>query len=88
MTQLYTVCGARPINNQIILFNGHNRHFDEFSLHYLEYQKMHHSILKSDDFGNDYPNENGPNANLNYFYNYIKASWMFKCGTTKNHLDK
>ena len=49
---------------------------------------MHHFILKSDDFGNDYPNENGPNANLNYFYNYIKASWMFKCGTTKTHLDK
>ena len=31
-TQLSTLCGASPINNQILLFGVHDSHFDDHTL--------------------------------------------------------
>ena len=38
-------------------------------------------ILKSDDYINDHPNDNGPNSKLKALYNNFKAKWMMKYGT-------
>ena len=35
-TKFSTVCGASTIKNQIILFDGHDIHFDECELLYIE----------------------------------------------------
>ena len=42
-SQLYTVCGANPINNQIRFFNGHGIVLDDHTLCFMEYQTYNHS---------------------------------------------
>ena len=32
MVKLSNICGASPVSNQILFFNGHNSHFDNLSL--------------------------------------------------------
>ena len=32
LNQFSNLCGASPVNNQILFFDGHNSHFDERSL--------------------------------------------------------
>ena len=35
MTQLSNVCGASPVNNQILFFDGHDSHFEDGALRKL-----------------------------------------------------
>ena len=84
MTQLSNVCSASPINNQILLFDGHDSHFDDCSLRQMMCKKIQPFVLK---YGNsiDYQtNDNVPNAKLNSFYNVVKSVWMLKYGITKS----
>ena len=39
-TQFSNVCGASPINNQIIFFDGHNNHFDDSALIHTEHRNL------------------------------------------------
>ena len=69
MTQLSNVCGAYSINNQILFFGGHDSHFDDLTPSYIEKLHIHPFVLKVGKYGNNRPNENGPNIQRKYLYN-------------------
>ena len=83
MTQFSNICGASPVINQIIFFNGHDSHFDDRDLAHMQNKKILPFILKSGDSINNQPNDNGPNSTLKALYNRSKAKWMVKYGTTR-----
>ena len=83
MIQLSTVCDASTMNNQIILFDGHDIHFEDCELHYMEDITIQPFVLKAGNSGNYQPNDNGPNEKLKSCYNDTNTSWMLKYGTTK-----
>ena len=83
MTQFSNICGASPVNNQILFSNGHGSHFDNCALKQMQKQKIHPFILKVGDSINDQLNFNGPNSTLKALYNISKAKWMLKYGTTR-----
>ena len=39
MTQLFNICGASPINNNILFFDGHDSHFDDRNLIEMQIKK-------------------------------------------------
>ena len=83
MTQFSNICGASPVNNQILFFGGHDSHFDDRSLTKMQSKNIQLFVLKSGDSINDQPNDNGPNSKLKSLYNVLKAKWMLKYGTTR-----
>ena len=82
-TQFSNVCGASPVNNQILFFDGHGSHFDDGALRQMMYKNIQPFVLKSGDSINNQPNDNGPNAKLKSLYNVAKSAWMLEYGTTK-----
>ena len=83
MNQLYTVCGASPINNQILSFDGHDIHFDGYALLFMEDENIQPLLLKSINSGNYHPNYNGTNVKLKSCLNNAKSTWILKYGTTQ-----
>ena len=83
VTQFSKICGASPVNNQIIFFDGHDSHFDDRALTHMKSKNIQPFILKVGDSINDQPNDNGPNSTLKALYNRSKAKWMVKDGTTR-----
>ena len=83
MSQLSNVCGASPVNNQIIFFDGRDTHFDDCTLIHMEHRNIQPFILKLGNYVKYQPNDNRPDAKLKYLYNEMKYSWMLKYGTTK-----
>ena len=83
MTQFSNICGASPVNNQILLFNGHHSHFDDRALAHMQNKNIQPFILKVGESINDQPNDNGSNSTLKALYNLSKANWMVKYGTTR-----
>ena len=82
-TQFSNRCGASPVNNQIIFFNGHDSHFGDRTLTQMQRKNIQPFILKAGYFINDRPNDNGPNSKLKALYNILKDKWMLKYGTTR-----
>ena len=64
MTQFSKVCGAYPFNNQKLLFDGHNSHFDDGTLRQMMCKNVQPFLIKSGDSINDHPNYNGPDSKL------------------------
>ena len=90
MTQFSNICGAYPVNNRILFFNGHDSHFDNRALTQMQSKNIQPFIIKAGDSINDQTNENGPNSTLKALYNIPKAKWMLKYGTTRfkpNHMN-
>ena len=83
MTQFSTIFGASPISNKILFFDGHDSHFDDCALSFIEDHKIQPLVLKSGDSGNDHSNNNGPDEKLKPYYNDVKASWIINDETTK-----
>ena len=81
MTQLSNVCGASPVNNQILFFDGHDSHFNNGTLRQMMCKNIQPFVLKYGNSTNDQPNENGPNSKLRSLYNVAKSAWMLKHGT-------
>ena len=53
MTQFSNICGASPVNNQILFFDGHDSHFDDRALTHMQNKNIQPFILKADDSIND-----------------------------------
>ena len=68
MTKFSNRCGASPVNNQMIFFNGHDSHFDGCALTQMQKKNIHPFILKVSDSINYQPNDNGPNSKLKALY--------------------
>ena len=83
MTQFSNICGAYPVNNQILFYDGHDSRFDDRALTQMQSKNIHPFILKAGDSINAQPNDNGPNLTLKALYNISKAKWMLKYGTTR-----
>ena len=81
--QLSNICGASPINNKILLFDGHGSHFNNGALRKMNYTKIQPFLLKVGNNINDQNNDNVPNAKLKSLYNMAKSVWMLKYGATK-----
>ena len=79
MTQFSTIFGVYPISNKILFFDGHDSHFDDCALSFIEDHKIQPLVLESGDSGNDQTNNNGPDEKLND----VKASWIINDKTTK-----
>ena len=86
MTQISNICGASPVNNQIIIFDGHERDFDDLTLIHTEHQNIQPFVLKSGDSINDQTNYIGSNEKLNYIYNQDNYECIMKYGTIKFYL--
>ena len=69
MTQLSNICGAPPVNNQILFFDGQDSHFDDRSLTQTQSKNIQPFIFKAGEFINDQPNDNGPTSILKALYN-------------------
>ena len=83
MTQFSNICGASPVNNQILFSDGHDSHFDDRTLTKTQIKNIHPFILQSGESINDQTNDNGPNSKRKALYNISKAKWMLKYGTTR-----
>ena len=68
-TQFYNVCGASPVKNKILFFDGHDSHFDERTLIQMKCKTIQQFVLKIGESINDQPNNNGPNSKLKSLYN-------------------
>ena len=68
MTQFSNVCGASPVKNQIIFFDGHDSHFDDRTLIHMKFRNIQPFILKAGDLINDQSNYNGTNFKLKSLY--------------------
>ena len=84
MNQFSNVCGTSPVKNQIILFDGHDSHFDNRALRQMMYRNIQPFVMKSGNSINDQPNYNGPNSKLKSLYNVVNSVWMLKYVTTKH----
>ena len=82
-TQLSNVCGASPINNQIIFFDGHDSHFDDHTPINMECCNIQTFVLKGGDSTNGQPNDNVPYSKLKSLYNDVNAVWILEYGTSK-----
>ena len=49
MTQFSNICGASPVNNQIIFFDGHDSHFDDRALTQMQSKNIQPFTPKSCD---------------------------------------
>ena len=67
MTQFSNICGASPVKNQILFFNGHNSHFNDRALTHMQIKNIQPFILKAGDSINNQPNDNGPNSTLRLY---------------------
>ena len=74
MTQFSKICGASPVNNQILFFDGHNSNFDNHDLTKMQSKNIQPFVLKAGDYINKQPNDHRPNSKLKPLYNNSKAN--------------
>ena len=82
MTQFSNICGASPVNNNIIFFDGHGSNFDDCTLRHMEHQNIQPFLPKSGNSINNQNNDNGPDTKMMSLYNQEKSEWMLKYWTT------
>ena len=91
MTQLYNICGASPVNNQILFFGGNDSHFYDRALTQMKIKNIQPFILKAGDSINNQPNDNRPNSKLKALYNISKRKvyaevWYHEVSTSPHEL--
>ena len=83
-TSLFSrTCGSIKINPQVLLFDGHDSHFDDWATHIMLSHHIYPFILKVGNYTNDQPNDNGPNLKLKRYYSISKVKWQRQLGTMK-----
>ena len=83
MAQLPNKCGTSPVNNKILFFDVHGRHFNDRALRKMMCKNIQPFVLKSSNSINNQPNDNGPNTKLKSLYNVAKSVCMLEYGTTQ-----
>ena len=83
INQLSKICGASPVNNQILFFDGNDSHFDDRALTQTQSKNIQTFIIKAGDPINDHPNDNRHNSKLKVLYKMSKAKCMLKYGNTR-----
>ena len=73
MPKFYNICGASPVKNHILFFDGNDSHFDNRTLKKMQSKNIHPFKLKKGDSINDQHNNNSPNSRLLSLYNVLKS---------------
>ena len=68
MSLFSRACIYSNINQQVLLFDSHDRHVDDRSTNIILSHHISPFILKVGDSTNDQPNYNGPNLKLKRYY--------------------
>ena len=82
MTQFSNICGASPVKNQILFFDGHGSQFDNCARIKMTCKNIQPFVRKSGDSINDHNKDNCANSKLKSLYNVANIAWMLKYGTT------
>ena len=82
-TQFSNICGASPVKNQVIFFDGHDIHFGDRALTQTQRKNIQPFIPKGGDSINNQPNENMPNSKLKALYNTSTANRMLNYVTPR-----
>ena len=83
MSLFSRTCGSIKMNPQVLLFDGHDIHFDDRATHILQSHHISPFVLKAGNSTNDQPNDNGPNLKLKRYYGIAKVKWQRQHGTMK-----
>ena len=83
MSHFPSMCVSSPINYQVLLYDGHDSHFDYRVLNILHRHHILSLILRSGDSVHDKPNNNGQNMKINDLYGNEIMNWMRQHGTLK-----
>ena len=62
MAQFSNICGASPVNNQILFFDVNDSHFDDRTLTQMQRKNIQPFIFKAGYSIADQPNDNRPNS--------------------------
>ena len=62
------VCGSKKINTQVLLYDGHDSHFEEKAIQILRSDHIKPFVLKVGDPRNDQKNDNGPSLKQKGMY--------------------
>ena len=80
---LKTFYAANSPNTQVLLYDGHDRFFDDKYIHILCSHHIKSFVLKAGESGNDKPNDNGPNLEMKGLYGRSRMNWQRQHGTLK-----
>ena len=83
MSHFASVCWSSSLNNQGILYDGHDSNVDDRVLYILRKHNINPFILKSGDSVHFQPNYNCPNIKLNNLYGNEIMNWMIHHRTLK-----
>ena len=83
MRILSRTCGASKSNQQVLLFDGHEIHFNDRATHLVRYHHIYPFILKAGDYTNYQPNDNGTNLKLNIYDGIAKLKFQRQHGNMK-----
>ena len=82
-TQFSNICGASPVNNQILLFSGHDSHFDDCYLKKCKGKNSSPSYLKQVTPSTTSPMITGLTQNWSLSASFWRLSGCWSMGTTR-----
>ena len=74
---------SKNLNPQVLLYDGHDSHFDDKVIHILHSHHIKPFILKVGDSLKEQTNYNGPNLKLRGFYGQSRMNLQRQHGTLK-----
>ena len=77
------MCCSSPLNPQVLLYDAHDRHFDDRELDIIRKHNKQSFILKAGVSVHDHPNNKDPNMKLKNVYGNTRTNWMRQHGTLK-----
>ena len=77
------MCCYSALNPQVLLYDGHEIHFDDMELEIICRHNIQYFILKAGNYVHDHPKDNGPNMKINNLYGNAIMNWMRHHGTLK-----
>ena len=83
MSHFSSVCFSYHLNTLVLLYDGHDRHFDYSSLRILWSHHIHYLIQNSGGFVQYQPKNNDPNLKLDNLYGNTRMNFMRNHGTLK-----
>ena len=83
MSNFSGTCGSSNLNQQSLLFDVHDRYFDDRATHLFQSHHISPFIFKAGNFTNDQKNDNGTNLKPKRYYGTAKVKIQTKRGTMK-----
>ena len=78
MSYFPSMCCSSPLNPLVLLYDGHESHFDDRELYILHIHNLQSFIIKAGDYIHEQTKNIGPNMKLNIFYGNARMNWTKK----------